>query len=290
MHSTLSPGVGSYLDTVISIRNHHAADDPLYRCLKEVIRDDMAKIFGQEGPCEAYFSGIGNIILPYKKMGAVESVNLFDIDELIIFSFYRANKANYINVLDIGCNIGLHSIIMSKIGFNVTAFEPDPEHCSYIKKNLQINNVSNFSLIQAAVSDKKERREFVRVLGNTTGSHLSGAKNNPYGDLDRFNVDVLPFNDLLDGVDLVKLDAEGEEARILCSTNEENWISLDALIEVGNEENANQIWNHFKNKNINLFSQKINWQQVESLADIPTSYKEGTLFITSKPSMPWMCE
>jgi len=78
-----------------------------------------------------------------------------------------------------------------------------------------------------AMSDKTGEMEFVRVLGNTTGSHLSGAKQNPYGELERFPVRVEAFRPLMAGADLIKLDIEGHEKEVLLSTRREDWKDLE---------------------------------------------------------------
>ncbi len=36
-----------------------------------------------------------------------------------------------------------------------------------------------------------------------------------------------------------------------------------------------------------FFSQKTNWQPVRDVDDMPTSYREGTLFVTCKSEIPW---
>jgi FkbM family methyltransferase len=281
------PRVGDYLDVLAALTDHHSPNDPLYPVLKAVARDDFRMVFGESGTCEAVFPGIGHITLPYRRMGAVDSVNLFDLDELILFAFYRKIGDRYRRVLDIGANIGLHSIMMAKLGWQVTCFEPDPIHCNQIVANLAANDLGNVDLVQAAVSDNTDEREFVRVLGNTTGSHLAGAKSNPYGELDRFPVKVVDFRSLITDVDFIKLDAEGEESRILNVTECTDWEGLDAIIEVGSEANAERIFAHFQRINVNLFSQKTNWTKVANLPDMPISYKEGSLFISSKSEMPW---
>jgi FkbM family methyltransferase len=123
-------------------------------------------------------------------MGAVDSLNLFDLDELIIFSFYHANRNRYKKAVDIGANIGLHSILMCKCGFDVRSYEPDPQHFSQVQKNLELNHCGNVDAHNAAVSGTVGEMGFVRVEGNTTGSHLAGSKPNPYGELKRFPVRV----------------------------------------------------------------------------------------------------
>ena len=56
------------------------------------------------------FGPFGEISLPYFKMGAIDSHDLFGLDEMIIFSYYYNNKNKYKKVSDLGANIGLSLI------------------------------------------------------------------------------------------------------------------------------------------------------------------------------------
>jgi FkbM family methyltransferase len=220
-------------------------------------------------------------------MGSISSLHLFGIDELIIFSFYWANRGRYKNVLDLGANIGLHSILLSKWGYNVRCYEPDPQTFAVLSKNLELNRATTVEPINAAVSTKKGEMEFVRVVGNMTGSHLAGAKPPGYGELEKFKVSVDEFRSILSWADLAKIDIEGHEKEVILSTLADDWKKTDALVEVGTPANAAQIFEHFSSMKINMFAQKLNWKKVERVSDMPTSYKEGTLFVTCKNQMPW---
>jgi FkbM family methyltransferase len=238
-------------------------------------------------PTSVEFAPFGALVFPYQKMGAIDSINLFGLDELIIFAFYWANRNRYRRTVDIGANLGLHSILMARNGFSVTAFEPDPVHFDLLKRNLELNGATGVMPIQAAVSDRDGRLEFVRVKGNTTGSHLAGAKSNPYGELDRFDVEVRACMAALDGADFAKIDAEGHEVTILSAIPPSRWVRLDAMVEVGTSENARALFAHFRDLPVGLFAQKTGWARVVQENDIPTSHREGSLFITSKAEMPW---
>ena len=48
----------------------------------------------------------------------------------------------------------------------------------------------------------------------------------------------------------------GNEAMSICSTNTEDWDSLDMMLEVGTDQNRNVIFEHCKNIGLNMFSQK----------------------------------
>jgi FkbM family methyltransferase len=224
-------------------------------------------------------------------MGSINSTHLFGLDELIIFAFYESNKERYKNVADLGANIGLHSIIMTRLGWDVTAYEPDPVHFEQLRSNLSRNGgcdgQNSPKLLNKAVSVEVGEVEFIRVVGNTTGSHIAGSKSNPYGDLDKFMVSVDSFRDICNNFDLLKIDVEGHEADILLSTEKEDWQGTDAIVEIGSLGNAEKVFHHFSNLALNLFSQKQAWQKVNSLEDMPFSYKDGSLFISSGDVMPW---
>ena len=270
-----------------ALKDFHAPTCEPYKLLRMVAINEVKATFSSEKAQPHPITPFGDLIFPYTKMGAIDSLDLFGIDELIIFAFYWTNAGYYKKVLDMGANIGLHSIMMSRCGFQVTCFEPDPHHFSLLTRNLNENRVTNVSPVNAAVSVEDGTMEFVRVLGNTTGSHLAGSKSNLYGEIERFPVKVLPFGELIKDVDLVKLDVEGHEKVILTSTTAEQWRTLDMIAEIGSEDNAQAIFHHFTDIGVNMFAQKNRWKLVSRLEEMPTSYHDGSLFISSKAEMPW---
>lgn len=269
------------------LKDFHSPTCEPYNLLRRVARREVEASFSSEKAEPCVIHPFGELIFPYTKMGAIDSLDLFGIDELIIFAFYWTNSNRYKKTLDMGANIGLHSIMMSRCGFHVTCFEPDPHHFSLLTRNLSENNANSVTAVNAAVSVKEGSMEFVRVLGNTTGSHLAGSKTNLYGEIERFPVKVLAFADLIKGVDFVKLDVEGHEKVILTNTTADQWRTLDMMAEIGSEDNAQAIFDHFSNIGVNMFAQKNSWQKVQRLEDMPTSYHDGSLFISSKSEMPW---
>ncbi len=243
--------------------------------------------FAQSTNKPVVLGGLGSVIFPFTKMGAVSSLDLFGLDELIIFSFYWANRNRYRRSADIGANLGLHSIIMAKCGWHVTAYEPDPNHAGLLKRNLSLNQNKTVTLVEAAVSDQPGTLDFIRVLGNTTSSHLAGAKQSAYGQLEKFPVRVETITAIMPAVDLVKLDAEGQEKIIILGTTAEHWRHTDMMVEVGTTENAAAIFEHLRKLGIRAYAQRLGWSEVKSFTDMPTSYKQGSLFITRLASMPW---
>jgi FkbM family methyltransferase len=264
----------------------HTPTGAAYQQYKATARKAALELFSAKERVERDFGPFGRLSLPYTKMGAIDSVDLFGLDELIIFTFYRANRGRYKRVLDVGANLGLHSMIMSRCGFEVKAFEPDPWHFGLLKENLAANGAKSVEPIQAAVSTADGEAQFVRVLGNTTGSHLAGSKDS-YGDKETFKVEIRAAAPLFAWADLAKIDAEGHEKEILLSATQATFRKLDIMVEIGNAANAKAVFEHLRSLGVGMFAQKIGWQRVEELGHVPTSHREGSLFISAKAAMPW---
>ena len=216
--------------------------------------------------------------IPFISFGSVTSDDLFCDKEQEIFDFYSANKDRYKRALDIGANIGVHSILTDRNGWQVRAFEPDVLHCAELMANVNSHKASCVQINCCAVSDHNGNEIFTRVKGNTTGSHLKGDKN-PYGELEEFEVQVVDCRPLFDWADFAKIDCEGHEAILLLTVTPEQAAKTDFMVEVGNEKNAELIYNHFQNLPTKLWAQKNNWREVESMKDMPTHHSHGALFI-----------
>jgi FkbM family methyltransferase len=264
----------------------HAATTAFNRLCKANARAAIEPLFASQDRVPRKFGPFGDISLPYIKMGAIDSLDLFGLDELIIFTFYHANRARYRRALDIGANLGLHSVIMTRCGFSVRAFEPDPWHYGMLVENITANSASTVEPVAAAVSTRDGEAQFIRVLGNTTGSHLAGSKDS-YGEKEYFTVPTCAVEPLFAWADFAKIDAEGHEKDLLLTTTRESMQKLDVMVEIGNAANAEAVFRHFQEIEVGLFSQKIGWNRVHNVADVPTSHREGSLFITVKPAMPW---
>lgn len=224
--------------------------------------------------------------IPFVSFGAVTSDDLFCEKEQEIMRFYENNKDRYHRALDIGANIGVHSLLMATQGWYVYGLEPDPHHFQLLKDNiLKTIAFPGISVERLAVSDHNGTEIFVRVKGNTTGSHLKGDKQ-PYGELEEFEVRVVDCRPLFDWCDLAKLDCEGHEARLLLTVTPEQARTTDFMVEVGNPKNADLIYRHFETLPTRLWAQKDNWREVINIHDMPTHHSHGALFIGQKEPFP----
>jgi hypothetical protein len=65
------------------------------------------------------------------------------------------------------------------------------------------------------------------------------------------------------------------------------WKRVDAFVEIGTPENARAVFDHFAGTVVNIFSQKRGWARSDSIDDVTFSCKEGSVFVSAKPVMPW---
>lgn len=266
---------------------HHSKSDIAYLRWKELADNMVQKAYQELNPIIHYDENI-TFQLPYHSMGNINTTHLFGIDELIILSFYKQQSHRYKKVLDLGGNIGLHTIVLSKLGMQVDCYEADPDTYKVLSANVKLNQLENVTIHNAAAASYDGVAEFTRVCGNLTGSHLSGAKDNPYGDLIKFDVDVVNVCKEISQYDFVKMDIEGQEADVFINIKPEDWQSLDMMFEINGSQNADEIFAYAMQHKINLFIQKNNWQQVTEYAQLPLSHRDGSIFATRKAQVPWL--
>jgi FkbM family methyltransferase len=238
---------------------------------------------------ELFFAEFGSIKFPFFKMGKIDSTKLFGLDELILFSFYYTNRNRYKKILDLGANIGLHTLIMKKLGFQVISYEPDSVHLVQIEKVMNLNNLNTEGLIPRAISDKRGAMDYIRILGNTTGSHLIGSKEEVYGPTEVVSVEVDDILEVLSegSFDFVKMDVEGHEVVLLNRITTQSITYTDIMLEIGSEKNAKDIFTIISDKKIPAYAQKINWARVDRVHDLPSHHTHGSLFLSMQGPPNW---
>jgi hypothetical protein len=72
----------------------HSNTSSTYQIFTKIGEEAVAACKLRESiPSPFTFGPFGEISVPYHTMGAVDTLDLFGLDELIIFSFYWANRA-----------------------------------------------------------------------------------------------------------------------------------------------------------------------------------------------------
>lgn len=147
--------------------------------------------------------------------------------------------------VDVGANYGIHTLLMAKLvgeGGTVIAFEPSPALFTELETNLQRNELRNVTAMQMAVSDSAGHSKF--YLGdNAATGRLQLVESTPADDRGATINVIITSLDLLASKgdfplpDLVKIDVEGAESRVLEGCTEMlNAVAPDLIIELHNPE------------------------------------------------------
>ena len=251
---------------------------------QDLINELNYRYFGPNSTGRATLGKFGSVIFPFYSFGKVYSYFHFEYRELVLFCIYSSLLKPGIDFLDIGGNLGLHSIIASKLTKSgIYYFEPDPIHFSEALKRFTLNKVNTrIKTYRVAISNFNGTSEFVSVKDNTTSSHLSNSGKIPYGPLETFTVKVNKIQEFMKPSQkyLAKIDAEGSEFKILNGVSSGQWDNLNCLVEITSKEIGFEVLNFTKHQNLKIFSQKISWNEAKSGEDIPHNYKEGSILIT----------
>ncbi len=132
-------------------------------------------------------------------------------------------------VIDIGANVGSHSLpIANFVGLEgkVYAFEPVPWAVNKFKRNLELNNINNITLETIALSDMNEKEVEMNFrasfkLGSKSGVGEDGKINDGWWDecehvkVRMETLDSYVSNHKIDRIDLIKLDVDGFEGKVI---------------------------------------------------------------------------
>ncbi len=120
--------------------------------------------------------------------------------------------------IDVGAHHGFFSLLVGTAhpGTRVLAFEPVPESCAILRQGIDLNATTNVLAVNRAVSNEVGILPFlVSSFSSQSGfypSHLSKA-------VDTIDVETVTLDRYISGIPrgpvVVKIDAEGNESRIL---------------------------------------------------------------------------
>ena len=110
--------------------------------------------------------------------------------------------------IDVGAHIGLWTRELSQVFKRVFAFEPMPHHRECFEKNVKKYNVT---LYPFALGDFTGRVDFKIDKENTGNCHIVEKNDKRKGQFKQKTLDEFKF----DGLDYIKIDAEGHEKEVL---------------------------------------------------------------------------
>lgn len=121
------------------------------------------------------------------------------------------------SILDIGGNVGHHSLFFSTFGKNVHAFEPFAAVYKKLEEKIRVNNTKNMILHKIALGEKNEVRTFYPSSSNNTGTGSFINENSiaKPTDFRIFNGDEYLTAKRINNICLIKIDVEGFEVPVL---------------------------------------------------------------------------
>lgn len=136
-------------------------------------------------------------------------------------------------VLDVGANIGIFALKVTKNVRRVISIEPEPQNFSMLSKNIMANNLSNVTLLNLAVSDKEEIVHFQDTGGSAEVSSTGTA------------VNAQPLDMILDKlgnpkITILKMDIEGYEGKVLSTFSKYDSIR-EIVIETHSKELTDEV-------------------------------------------------
>ena len=124
-------------------------------------------------------------------------------------------------VYDIGANVGYYTLLAELLtgkSGKVIAFEPVPRNLHYLKKHLEINNITTVDVIEKAVSDENGSTLFCLGANFAMGHVYSDwvdKHEDEYITVSLISIDKAIEEDNLPIPNCIKIDVEGAETRVL---------------------------------------------------------------------------
>ena len=127
--------------------------------------------------------------------------------------------------IDIGANVGQHSLFMAAQGARVHAFEPFAPVREQMLGQIEANALASITLHPVALGRQNTRLPFFAPTGNNAGigsfdPGTADKGNIPIGELELVRADDYFPRHRIDRIDLVKIDVEGFEKMALAGLRE----------------------------------------------------------------------
>lgn len=136
--------------------------------------------------------------------------------EQVMLSF--AERADV--VVDVGANIGYYSVQFGRITRgSVYSFEPMSHQYRILQQNIAINRLHNVQQVQKIVSDSEGVARIYFAGTDNSGMSSLERRTNEFQDVVTTTLDMFAREKGLDGIDLLKIDVEGHELKVLQGAN-----------------------------------------------------------------------
>lgn len=166
-----------------------------------------------------------------------------------------------LNIIDIGCNVGLWTLYFAPICKNIIAIEPTPSHCQVAIDLFNLfDKKKNIILLNAAISDiDGQKNFFMGEINSTMNSFYAHRDHNQITQVKTHKLKTIIKN-LNKKIDFIKLDAEGSEQQIIMDNDFDSFIYdkvENIYLEIHDTLGANHDEIYEKLKSLNYKIEKI---------------------------------
>ena len=148
----------------------------------------------------------------------------FGVYEKAETHFFESACRGGMTFLDVGANIGYYTALAARaVGPNgkVVALEPDPESYSYLEKTIDANSVGNVKSFRVAASNAPANLPLFISKDNRGDNRLyASADKRSQIEVEARPVDELLTENNISTVDLIKIDVQGYEPKVIAGLSE----------------------------------------------------------------------
>lgn len=180
-------------------------------------------------------------------------------------------------LLDIGANIGNHSLAFSTVAKQIYSFEPVSFIFNKLTENVQQNNIQNIKAFNIGFSDKNSQGLInIDTDGNLGSSSISEIQSNKKEKIVLINGDYFLKENHIKKIDFIKIDIEGHEFYAINGLKETIIKQRPLVMMEWNSEHNKQ---HFREANtMNEIFNKYDIYSISENEQYDSNYWKGKIF------------
>jgi FkbM family methyltransferase len=190
---------------------------------------------------------------------------------------------------DIGANLGYHTLIMAKSAKQgqVYAFEPIPQVCEILEKNLKINDIKNVIIVQKVISRQNGIVTLGRDIEIDQAAFRFATEVNEYLAREMIKCEAVTLDKFVCEGNLppsfIKIDVEGAEVDVLLGgLNILRNLKPILLCETHGYNAAQGVYELLGSLNYEMFKVTSKINRIDSPQEVPNNMNEGHLLARPK--------